>query len=93
MALKDICWDGVDSICVAEDEDTSRAVTNTVKNLWFSNKYWSFLSSRETSLLVRDAVQSGRYVLTCHRSLLPTFCLSNMEASDFFKAAHIYPSI
>jgi hypothetical protein len=71
--LKDTCWDGVDSIYVAEDEDTSRAVTNTVMNLWFSEKYGNFLSSRETSLLVRDAVQSGGYVLTCQRNLGPTF--------------------
>jgi len=49
MALKDICWDGVDSMYVAEDEDTSRAVSNTVMNLWFSKKYGNFLSSRETS--------------------------------------------
>lgn len=73
IALKDIYWDGVNSIYVAEDEDTSRAVTNTVMNLWFSKKYGNFLSSRETSFLVRDAVQSGRYVLTCQRNLLHTF--------------------
>jgi hypothetical protein len=42
MALKDICWDGVDSIYVTEDEDTSRAVKNTVMNLWFSTKYGNF---------------------------------------------------
>jgi len=48
----------LDSINVAEDEDIGRAVTNTM-NLWFSKKYENFLSSRETSLLVRDAVQSG----------------------------------
>jgi hypothetical protein len=36
MDLKDICWDVVDSIYVAEDEDTIRAVANTVMNLWFS---------------------------------------------------------
>jgi len=38
MAPKDICLDGVDSIYVAEDEDTNRAVTNTVMHLWFQKK-------------------------------------------------------
>jgi hypothetical protein len=49
MAPKDICWDGVDSIYVAEDEDTNRAVTSTVMNLWLKKyKKGNFLSSRET---------------------------------------------
>jgi hypothetical protein len=72
MAVKDICWDGVHSIYVAEDEDTSQAITNTVMKLWFK-KTGFFLSSWETSLSARDAVQSGRYALTCQRNLLPTF--------------------
>jgi len=42
MALKDVCWDGMDSIYVAEDEDISRAVTNTVMNLWFFKKIREF---------------------------------------------------
>ena len=93
MALKEICWDGVDSIYMAKDEDTNLAVTNTVMNLWFSKKYGNFLSSRRTSLLVLDAGQSGRYVLTFQRNLLPIFFSANMEASDFFKALkRIYPS-
>jgi hypothetical protein len=33
MDLKDICWNGVDSIYVAKDEDTNLAVANMVMNL------------------------------------------------------------
>jgi hypothetical protein len=34
MNLRDIGWDGMDWIDVAEDRDQWRVLVNTVKNLW-----------------------------------------------------------
>jgi hypothetical protein len=86
MALKDICWDGVDSIYVAEDEDTIRAVTNTVMNLWFSKKYGNFLSSPETSFWYVTPFSLDDMYLRVRETSCLHFFSANKEASDFFKA-------
>jgi hypothetical protein len=43
--LRDIGWDGMDWIDLAEDRDQWRALVNTVMNLQVPYNAWKFLSS------------------------------------------------
>jgi hypothetical protein len=43
--LRDIGWDRMDCIDLAEDRDQWRVLVNTVMNLWFPSNAGEFLSS------------------------------------------------
>jgi hypothetical protein len=43
MDLREIRWDSMDWIEVAQDRDQWRALVNTVLNLWVSIKCWEVL--------------------------------------------------
>jgi len=44
--LREICWEGVDWMHMAQDRVQWRAVVNTVMNLWVPLKSGNFLTSR-----------------------------------------------
>jgi hypothetical protein len=44
MDLREIGWDGVDWIDIAQDRDQWRAVVNTILNLWVPQNAGKFLS-------------------------------------------------
>jgi hypothetical protein len=45
MYLKEIGWEGVDWMHLAQDRDQWRAVVNTVMNFGFHKRRWNFLTS------------------------------------------------
>jgi hypothetical protein len=45
MDLRDIEWEGVDWIYLAQDRDQWRALANTVMILWIPQKAGNFLTS------------------------------------------------
>jgi hypothetical protein len=55
MDLREIGWDGLDSIDMAQDRDQWRALVNTVMNLQVPQNFGTFLSSsiKLVFLLVR----------------------------------------
>jgi hypothetical protein len=48
MDLRDIRWDGMDWIELAQDRDQWRALVNTVMNHHVPYNFWKFLSSCKT---------------------------------------------
>jgi hypothetical protein len=55
MNLRDIEWDGVDMVDLAQDRDQRRALVNTVMNLRVPRNFGKFLSSCETVGISRMA--------------------------------------
>ena len=57
MDVKEIGWEGVDWIDLAQDRDKWQAVVNTVKNLQVTSNAGNFLTSRGTVSFSRRTVR------------------------------------